>query len=195
MGDFMTKIKLEIDGERIILRKLRLSDALDIYKNLQDKEIVKWTLNIPWPYKKQDAVKFIRKTHYKIRKKSGYAFGIVLKETNKIIGVIDIFPIDWKNKNAEVGYWIGRKYWGKGCMTEAVKLMLKFAFEKLKLHRVYATTIEKNTASKRVLEKVGFKLEGIMRESTYIDNKWYNELIFGILKQEYEKLSKRRAAP
>jgi len=185
----MPKTKLEIEGERIKLRKLKLSDASDIYKNLQDREMVKWTLNIPWPYKRKDAIKFIRKTYYRIRKNSGYAFGIVLKEIDKVIGVIDIFNIDWKNKNAELGYWLGKKYWGKGLTTEAVKLMLKFAFEKLKLHRVYAGVFEENIASRRVLEKTGFKLEGIKRECRYRYNKWHNELIFGILKQEYESQS------
>ncbi len=176
---------LMIDGERVFLRKLKLSDALDIYKNLQDKEMVKWTLNIPWPYKKQDAIKFIRKTHYKIRKKSGFVFGIVLKETNRVIGVIDLFNIDWKNKNAELGYWLGKKYWGKGYMTESVKLMLKFAFKKLKLHRVYAKLFEENIASRRVLEKSGFKLEGKLRGTRYRYKKWHNELWFGMLRKDF----------
>ncbi|MCD6226865.1 GNAT family N-acetyltransferase [Candidatus Micrarchaeota archaeon] len=191
----MTKIKLEIDGERIILKKLRLSDALDIYKNLQDKEMVKWTLNIPWPYKKQDAVKWIRNTHYRIKKREEYVFGIILKDGDKLIGAISLMHIDWKNKNAEVGYWLGRKYWGKGYATEAVKLILKFAFRRLRLHRVWAGLFEENIASRRVLEKAGFKLEGIMKECRYRYNKWHNELKFGILKKEYEKLFKRRAAP
>ncbi len=181
----MAKIKLEIEGERIVLRKLRVSDVLDIYKNLQDKDMVKWTLNIPWPYKKQDAVKWIRKTHYGIKKRKEYSLGIILKNENKLIGAISLMHIDCKNKNAELGYWLGKKYWGKGYMTEAVKLMLKFAFEKLKLHRIYANLFEKNVASRRVLEKASFKLEGIMREHKYRYNKWHNELKFGILKKEY----------
>ena len=185
----MTAIKFET--ERIKLRRLKLSDAQDIYENLQDKEIIKWTLNIPWPYEKQDAIKFIRETHYRIKEKTGYALGIVLKETNRVIGVIDIFKIDWKNKNAELGYWLGKKYWGRGLTTEAVKLMLKFAFEKLKLHRVYASLFEENVASRRVLEKSGFKLEGIMRECRYKHNRWHNELKFSILKNDYEELYKK----
>ncbi|MBW2979183.1 N-acetyltransferase [Candidatus Woesearchaeota archaeon] len=183
----MSKTKLEIEGERIKLRKLKLSDASDIYKNLQDREMVKWTLNIPWPYKRKDAIKFIRKTHYEMKKKSGYTFGIVLKEINKVIGVVSLIHINQKDKNAELGYWLGKKYWGKGLMTEAVKLMLKFAFEKLKLHRVYAGVFEENIASRRVLEKTGFKLEGVMRECRYKYNQWHNELRFSILKQEYNQ--------
>ncbi len=186
----MAKLKLEIEGERIKLRKLKLSDAEDIYENLQDKEMVKWTLNIHWPYKKQDAIKWIRKTHYKIKNKEEYGFAIVLKTENKVIGAVSLMHIDWKNKNAELGYWLGKKYWGKGLMTEAVKLVLKFAFEKLKLHRVYANLFEENVASRRVLEKSGFKLEGVARECRFRYNKWHNELKFGILKQEYEKYKK-----
>lgn len=184
----MEKIKLEIKGERIRLRKLRLSDAQDIYKNLQDKEMVKWTLNIPWPYKKEHAIKWIRATHYGIKKRKEYSFAIVLKDENKLIGAVSLMHIDWKHKNAELGYWVGKKYWGKGYATEAVKLILKFAFRRLKLHRVWAGLFEENIASRRVLEKNGFKLEGILRENRFRYNRWHNDLRFGILKKEYENL-------
>lgn len=86
---------------------------------------------------------------------------------------------------------MGKSYWGKGLTTEAVKLMLKFAFEKLKLHRIYANLFEKNIASRRVLEKCGFKLEGVARECRYRYGKWHNELKLGILKQEYENIIKQ----
>lgn len=181
------KDRFEIEGSRIILRKLKLSDANDIYENLQDKEMVKWTLNIPWPYRKKDAIRFIRRAQYRMRRKTGYAFGIVLKETNRVIGIVDLFRIDWKNKNAEIGYWLGKKYWGRGLTTEAVKLALKFAFENLKLHRIYARLFEENIGSRRVLEKSGFKLEGVLRENRYRYGRWHNELNFGILKKEYLK--------
>ena len=174
----------EIEGERIKLRKLKLSDAGDIYNNLNDEEVVRWLLRIPFPYTLGDAVKFIRRTHYRIRKNSGYAFGIELG--GKIIGVVDLFNIDWENRNSELGYWLGRKYWNQGLMTEAVKLILKFAFEDLKLHRVSACLFEDNSASRRVLEKVGFKFEGKKREARLKRGKWYNELLYGILEAEHK---------
>lgn len=174
-------MKLKIDGKRIFIRKLKISDAKDLYENIKDKEVVKWTVNIPRPYPKDGAVKFIRKTHYKTKKKKGYTFGIILKEQNKLIGAVDLININWKNKNAELGYWLGKKYWNKGLMTEAVKLILKFAFEQLKLHKVYANLFEKNIGSKNVLEKSGFKLEGKFKEARFKHNKWQNELKYGIL--------------
>ncbi len=178
-------MNMELEGDRIKLRKLRLSDARDVYENIKDEEVVRWLLRIPHPYPFNEAIKFIRRTRYRIRKNSGYAFGIVLKDTNKVVGVVDIFNIDWENRNAEIGYWLGKKYWKKGLMSEAVRLILGFAFEELKLHRVSATIFEDNVASKRVLEKVGFKLEGKRREARLKFGKWHNELLYGILESDY----------
>ncbi|MBO8182768.1 MAG: GNAT family N-acetyltransferase [Archaeoglobus sp.] len=180
-------MKLEIEGVRIRLRKLKISDARDIYDNIRDEEVVRWLLRILDPYSFNDALKFIRRTQYRIRKNKGYAFGIVLKETGRVVGVVDLFNIDWENRNAEMGYWLGRRYWNRGLMTEAVKLALKFAFQDLKLHRVSATIFEGNLASRRVLEKAGFKLEGKRREARLKFGRWQNELIYGILKSEYER--------
>ncbi len=191
----MNRQKFVIEGERIILRKLKLSDVQDICENLQNKEMVKWTLNIPWPYKKQDAIKWIRKSQYRLKNKEEYTFGIILKTTTKLIGSISLMHVDYKNKNAEIGYWLGKKYWGQGFMTESVKLILKFAFGKLKLHRVYANLFEENIASKKVLKKCGFRLEGRIRECRFRYGKWHNELKYGMLRSEYEKLYEKRATP
>ena len=171
--------------KRVRLRTLNLSDAKAIYEYLKDGEISKWTL-IHQPYKRRNALTFILKSHYKRIWKKEYVFGILLKDTNRLIGIISLLNVNWKDKNAEIGYWLGKKYWGRGLTTEAIGLILNFAFKKLKLHRVYAKVFEENTASKRVLEKNGFKLEGIMREIKYMHNKWHNDLRFGILDKEQD---------
>lgn len=113
----------EIYGKEISLRKLRLSDAENIYRNVRDREIVKWALNIPHPYCRNEAIKFIRKVNYEARKKKSCVFGIALKNESKIIGVIGLSKINYKDSNAEIGYWLGKKYWGEGIMTEAAKLL------------------------------------------------------------------------
>jgi len=176
----------EISGKRITLRKLRFSDSEDIYQNVKDRKVVKWLLNIPHPYTLKSAVKFIRKTHYDARKEKTYAFGIMLKKESKVIGVITLFKLDYKNRNAEIGYWLGKRYWEQGFMTEAAKLLLKFGFRRLKLHKIHASLFEKNIASKMVLEKAGFKLEGKIRESRFKYGCWHNELRYGILNSEYK---------
>ncbi len=178
-------VRLEIEGDRIKLRKLRLSDVGSLCEHVNDREVTRWTLNIPYPYSTTAGVRFVRHTRYSIRKGKGYALGIVLKDTNKVIGVVDLFGVDVKNKKAELGYWLGRRYWGRGIMTEAVVLMLEFGFEFLDLHRIYARVFEENVASKRVLEKTGFKLEGKSRHEIYKYGKWWDLLRYSILEGEY----------
>ena len=175
----------ELIGENIKLRNYKLGDANNIYQNVKDKEIVRWTINIPHPYSKKHAIKFIRKSKYNLKKKKEYNFGIALLETDKIIGNVSLMKVDWKNKKAEIGYWIGKKYWSRGYMTEAVNLVLTIALKKLKLHRVEASIFKPNKASGRVLEKSGFKLEGEMREADLKHNKWQNRLMYAILKKDF----------
>ena len=180
-------MKLEFEGEKIKIRKLKLSDAEDIFRNIKDKEVIEWLeLNIQHPYSKIDAVKFIRKSWRKIKNKKCYDFGIILKQDNKITGGISlgVDNIDWKNKNAEISYWIGKKYWRKGLTSEAVKLILKFGFKQLKLHRIYGYASEDNIASQKVFKKSGFKLEGILKDKFYYDKKWHNGLIYALLNKK-----------
>ncbi|MEM5871758.1 MAG: GNAT family N-acetyltransferase [Candidatus Aenigmatarchaeota archaeon] len=182
--------EIEISGEKVTLKKLKEKYTIQIYKNLQDKEIVKWTL-IPWPYKKRDAFNFVKTAKEKLKKREAYTFGIFLKGTDKLVGCISLKNVSKENKNGELGYWIGRKYWNKGYATEAVKLILHFAFKKLKLHKVYAVVLEENIASVKVLEKNGFRIEGEFREQRFRYKKWHDELRFGILKNEWKKLANK----
>jgi RimJ/RimL family protein N-acetyltransferase len=84
-----------------------------------------------------------------------------LKETGKLIGCAGFVDLDLKNNNAEIGYWLGEKYWGKGIMSEAVFAIIKYGFDNLKLHKIYGKHISENINSKRIFEKLGFKEEGL----------------------------------
>ena len=178
-------MKTQIDGDRIIIRKLGQRDAPDIYRNIKDKDIAKWTLIIPQPYYPEHAKRFIRLRTYNWKEKTSYAFGIVLRQSGEVIGVVDLSPVNWPNRNAELGCWLGKRYWGKGYMSEAVNLILKFGFGELKLHRIYAWVFEGNIGSQKMLEKTGFKPEGLLRHSQYKRRRWHNELVYGILRGEF----------
>lgn len=184
----MVGIKTNLEGERVLIRRLRLSDANDVYLNVRDKEVVRWTLNIPYPYPKETAAKFIRRSQRTWRAKKGFDFGVILKETGRVIGVTGLKNVDHKSSCAEIGYWLGKNYWRRGLATEAVRLVLKFGFKELKLHRIYAHTFEKNIASRQVLEKCGFRIEGIMREALFKQNRRHNMLNYGILKREFQNV-------
>lgn len=176
---------LNLPGKKIKIRKYKLSDAKDLYKNIKDKEITKWTCSIPSPYPKNEALRFIKRNYRLIKNKKAFSFAICLIGTDKVIGGIALTNLDWKEKSAELGYWVGKKYWGKGLTTEAVKLALKFSFDKLKLHRIWARVFEENVSSVRILKRCKFKLEGKRRESRFRYGKWHNELMFSILSKEF----------
>jgi len=99
--------------------------------------------------------------------------------------MIGLMNLDFDSKKAEVGYWIGKKYLGKGLVKEALKLILKFTFSNLKLNRVYAKVASANVASYKLLEKNKFKLEERLRKDGKYMGKWDDLLIFGILKDEF----------
>jgi RimJ/RimL family protein N-acetyltransferase len=179
--------ELRLIGERIILRPLKISDAKDIYTNIQDRKIAENTLRIPWPYRLKDAINFIKNSQKSLKKRKGFIFGIELKEKKEVVGVISLENVDFEHRHAEVGYWLGKKYRGKGIMTEAGKLVLNFAFEKLKLHRVDAGVFSDNLISQKVLKKLGFKKEGVRRHWRLKFGRWKDDVMYSILENEYYK--------
>ena len=184
------KIKIsgfKLTGKRIILRPLKFSDAKDIYSNIKDKRIAENTIRTPWPYKLEDAQKFIRKMQRAWKKGKSFAFGIESRDKKEVIGCIILYDVDFKNKNTEISYWLGPKYRNQGIMTEGVKLVLNFAFRKLKLHRVWAKVFSDNPVSQEVLKRVGFKKEGYHRESTWHFGRWRNDVPYALLVEEFFK--------
>ena len=184
------KIKIsdsELIGERIILRPLKFSDAKDIYSNIKDKRIAENTIRTPWPYKLEDTQRFIRKMRRTWPSGKNFAFGIELKDKKEVIGCIILYDVDFKNKNTEISYWLGPKYWNQGIVTEGVKLVLNFAFRKLKLHRIWANVFSDNPDSQKVLKKVGFKKEGYHREDCWHFGRWRDHINYALLVEEFLK--------
>jgi len=177
----------KFEGPRIIIRPLKLEDSESLTSNINYPEVAKWTLNIPHPYYIEDAKSFIISREEPFKRNQAYTFGIALKVSDEVIGGIDLAKLDWDNKSGELGYWLGRKFWGKGLMSEAVRLILDFGFNGLDLHRIWAIVYEGNIASRKVLERNGFTLEGVLRETLLRGGKWHNELRYGLLQSEYIK--------
>lgn len=179
---------LKLEGERILLRPLKMSDAKDIYFNIQDKKIAQNTLRIPWPYRLKDAKNFIKESQRSLKKRKNFVFGIELKDKKEVVGVISLDNVDFEHRHGEIGYWLGKKYRGKGLMVEAGKLVLNFAFKKLKLHRVDAGVFSDNLASQKVLKKLGFKKEGVRRHWRFKFGRWRDDVMYSILENEWKMI-------
>lgn len=116
-------------------------------------------------------------------------FDIYHRVERKVIGFIAIKDINWFHRRAEISYMIGeRSYWGRDLATEAVILMLNYAFKELNLHKIYGIVLVPNIASIRIFEKLGFGLEGTLREECYIDGKYHDMKRYGLLKAEWLKV-------
>ncbi|MHA1285664.1 MAG: GNAT family N-acetyltransferase [Promethearchaeota archaeon] len=119
--------------------------------------------------------------------------GICLKENDELIGLSSIIDIDWINKSAHCPSMIGeKKYWGKGFGTEARLLLLQFAFYERGFERIWALILENNISSLRMIEKCGYKKEGLLRNSVYKNGRFQNQVVMSILREEFDAIAKEK---
>jgi ribosomal-protein-alanine N-acetyltransferase len=118
------------------------------------------------------------------RRHGGEAFTIIAIETGQPVGQIRLFNWSSSEREAEIGYWLRRKYWGRGLGTEAVRLGCRFAFARMRLHRLSATVVVGNLRSERVLRNAGFRVEGTRRSAAHVGRGWGDERIFGLLRSD-----------
>ncbi len=115
-----------------------------------------------------------------------FQLAIVLPATGRLIGNCGIRKDSPDAQEAEIGYEVDPAYWGRGYATEAAREMVAFGFNELGLHRVSSWCVADNTASAHVLEKLGMRLEGRLREKEYFKGRWWDVFLYGILKGEWE---------
>ncbi len=171
---------MESINNKVRLRRLKLTDKKVIAQLCNNKKI--WnnlTDRFPFPYLEKDAEAFIRLT---LKEVLLYNFGITYN--GDLVGVIGLIKQkDVYRLSAELGYWIGEPYWGLGIATEAVKLMIDYAFERQKLIRLYSGVFDFNKASQRVLEKAGFKLDCILEKAIIKNDVICDEYRYSIVRK------------
>lgn len=109
----------------------------------------------------------------------------------ELIGKISLYLYSEQNRRAETGYILNRRHWGRGLMSEALGVVLDFAFEQLSLHRVEADVDPDNAASLALLRNFGFVREGLFRDRWFVHDEWHDSVMLGLLKADY----KRRTSP
>ncbi len=156
--------QITLETDRLILRPLTPDDAPTVARLAGRREIAHTTISIPHPYSEAQAQEWIASHTGSSGTKKEIVFGITAKDAGRLIGAVGLREIDTEHSQAEMGFWIEVDSWGKGYATEAARAVVGFAFERLKLNRVYAHHMVRNPASGRVLEKVGMKREGLLRQ-------------------------------
>ena len=183
--DFFARLPV-IETERLILRKLTMRDASDMFRYCQDKEVARHVL---WEAHTSilETRAYIRYNLYQYRSGEPASWCIVLRETNRVVGTIGYMSYNADNSTVEIGYSLAREQWGKGLMTEALLAVIGETFRTLKVHRIEAMHFTDNPASGRVMEKCGLIHEGHMRERICCKGVFRDVEMWGILRKDWKK--------
>ena len=173
----------KITTNRLVLRKFKKNDYQAMFDNWASDEIV--AKNAGWPKheKKEDTKELVEYWVNEYKNENVFNWVIELKKELPI-GSITVIRSDLNNRTCEIGYNIGRKYWNNGYATEAIKAVIDYLFELDMFDTITAQCFEYNLASSRVLEKNGFKKDGILRNSYIIDGQKVSLHDFSLLKEE-----------
>lgn len=170
---------------RIYLRALEPSDYEVSVKWRNDPEIQSMVGGHSYFVASEKEKEWVHNTIFNNDK---IVLAVCLIENDKYIGNVILQGIDYINGAAETAMLIGTKEdWGKGYATEALFMILKFAFEERRLNRLFAIIKEDNIASIRMHEKCGYQKEGVMRESIFKNGKYYNQVIMAVLKEDFDE--------
>jgi RimJ/RimL family protein N-acetyltransferase len=174
-----------IETERLVLRGFTPADAADVQRLAGEREIAATTAMIPHPYEDGMAEEWIGGHEEEFRNGRGVTFAITDKETGDLVGAIGL-TVRREYDNAEMGYWVGKPFWNRGYCTEAAGAILRYGFEDLALHRIYARHFGNNPASGRVLEKIGMRREGCQRRHFKKWGEYLDAVMYGCLREDYE---------
>ena len=166
---------------RAILRKWRIEDAESIAELANHPQIAGNLRNaFPHPYTIEDAKAFICSC-MEAAEKDALFFAIEVDE-RAVGSVTAVKQGDVYEKSAELGYWLGKPYWGQGIMTQAIPEICRLAFSQLDIVRIYAEPFAHNIGSCRALEKAGFVLEGRLHKSVYKNGAFYDSCIYALVR-------------
>ncbi len=166
----------------ITIREWKADDAAALSAALNNKNVMDNLRDgLPFPYTENDALFYINQC-INADKNNQFCFAIVYN--NEVVGSIGVFRQgNIHFRTAEMGYYIGEKFWGKGITTEAVKLVCKHVFDNTDIVRIYAEPFAENVGSCRVLEKNGFVLEGILHKNAFKNGVYRDMKLYALIKR------------
>lgn len=173
----------DLETERLLLRRVDNNDYKEVLALRSNPETMKY---IPRPLLKneEEAFAHIAMIENKIINKEGINWAITIKDDHRLIGIIGHYRIQVENYRAEIGYMILPEFNGQGIVTEAVKEVVKYGFDIMKLHSIEAVIDPDNIASAKVLEKNGFVKEAHFKENEFHEGHFYDSVIYSILNKK-----------
>jgi len=171
----------ELITERLRLRETTMDDVHDLFLLRNDDRV---RIYIDRPKETEEEVeKKLKGIIEDTKKGDNILWTICTLENSKMIGTTGFWNFNKKNHRVEIGYSLFPDFWNKGFMSEANQVILKYAFEQMKVHSIQANINPNNIASKRVLEKMGFRQEAYFTEDYFYDGKFTDSMIFSLLER------------
>ena len=170
-----------LETPRLILRPLCLGDARDLFAYARDEQVSRHVL---WDTHEslRQSREFLRGALRQYRRGQPGSFAIVLKESGRMIGTVGFMWINLDHRSGEVGYSLNRDYWNRGLMTEALRQVVAFGFDTLRLNRIEAQHEVDNPASGRVMAHVGMRFEGVLRQRLKNKGRYVDVALYSILR-------------
>ena len=180
---------MQLATERLVLREFEPGDWFEVRTYQNDPRYLRY---YKWTDRSPEAVQafiqmFLDQQIEEPRIK--FQLAMTLKENGRLIGNCGIRMTVRGTHNGNIGYELSPDQWGNGYATEAARAIVDFGFNELRLHRISAECIAENTGSIKVLQKLGFTQEGRLRQNDYFKDRWWDTLLFGILKHEWRSNS------
>jgi ribosomal-protein-alanine N-acetyltransferase len=174
-----------LETNRLLLRRLDNSDVNEVFA-LRSNALTMQYIPRPLVQNDQEALAHITMINDKIDNNEGINWAISIKGNPKLIGIIGHYRIQPQNFRAEIGYMILPEFNGKGIVTEAIKEVVRYGFEKMQLHSIEAIIDPRNLASERVLQKNGFIKEAHLLENEFFEGKFIDTVIYSLLKRNFQ---------
>lgn len=174
----------QLETPRFVLRQAQLTDADDLYQLYADQAVVQYMSFTPFTSVEEslDEMKWYERI---FAEQSGLRWMIEDRETGKVIGTCGFLAYEQEHHRTELGYDLSSAYWGKGIMKEVALCIIQFGFEQMKLNKIEAKIEPANQSSIRLIEKLGFVQEGLLRQHEYEKEMYVDLAIFALLQSEY----------
>lgn len=173
-----------LSTERLLLRPLEPGDVDDFFAIFSDPEVARYTSRPPLPDLAAARVR-VDELSASSGRGQDWTWAVCRRDEGRLLGTVALFHFEAEQGRAEIGYVFGRSAWGHGYATEAMGAVLDLAFHTLGLRRLEADADPRNAASLRVLERLGFTREGLLRERWCVAGEIQDTVVFGILKREW----------
>jgi ribosomal-protein-alanine N-acetyltransferase len=177
---------------RLVLRAITVEDAPWYFEHFNTREIVEGQ-DHPGPRDLNEARAELKLYFMdNFRRRTGIRWGITLRGADKLIGSAGFYKwIQPEGFQAEMGYDLNPAFWGKGIMTEALSAIIEYGFDQMGLHRIEVLISHHNKRSQKLMRRLGFKREGVLRDHYFVEGRFSDDVIFSLLKKEWEAARQR----